>query len=68
MNKKFWIKERHNPQTGIYYVLCGQLTNKEAKKKENSLYGTNYMLPFPDRAAYEARIEELRAAGERVQS
>jgi len=30
MAKKFYIKERHNPQTGVYYVPQGQLTKKDA--------------------------------------
>lgn len=45
MAKKFYIKERHNPQFDKpYYVPKGQLTKKDANKMENSLYGDNYML------------------------
>ncbi len=36
MAKKFYIKERRNPQTGTYYTLRGQLN-----KKTNGTYKTN---------------------------
>jgi hypothetical protein len=42
----FWIKERHNPQLGTYYVSLGQLTKAAAKKYEKESYGRNIMLPF----------------------
>lgn len=64
---KFWIKERHNPQTGIYYVACGQLKVADAKRAERSLYGHNVMHAFPTQAAYDQRLAELRASGKRVQ-
>lgn len=32
--KKFYIKERHNPQTGVYYVACGQMSKQQAKSYE----------------------------------
>jgi hypothetical protein len=65
--KKFWIKERHNPQSGMYYVACGQLPQKRAKKMEQSLYGWNFMQGFSSEEAYKARLEQLRKKGERVQ-
>ena len=47
MAKKFYLKERHNPQfKNPYYVACGQLSKKDAKKKENSLYGDNFMIAY----------------------
>ena len=63
--KYYWIKERHNPQLGIYYACLGNITTKEAKKYENSLYGTNYMHKFETKKEYEAEIERLKANGEK---
>lgn len=65
---KFWIKERENPQLGTYYVPCGQLSAREAKRKENSLYGMNIMHGFDTEAEYNARLAKLRANGENVHS
>lgn len=65
-SKYFWIKERHNPQLGKYYVPCGNLPVKEAKKKEKSLHGNNFMLRFPSEEAYRAELKRLCEAGERV--
>ena len=65
--QSYWIKERHNPQFDEpYYVLCGQLGKREAKKKENPIYGMNFMLEFTTLEAYEQKIEELREEGKRV--
>ncbi len=64
---KFWIKERHNPQLGIYYVRCGALTKKEAKAREKSLYGENLMHSFDTYQDYCAKLAELKKAGERIQ-
>ena len=66
--KKFWIKERHNPQIGVYYVACGQLSKAEAMGKTKTLYGTNLMHSFDTSAAYEARLAELYKSGAHVQS
>lgn len=63
--KKFWIKERHNPQLGVYYVAQGQMSKSEAKKHEGSIYGSNYMISFDTEEQYNARIKELRDAGEK---
>lgn len=65
---KYWIKQRFNPQLGVYYVACGQRTKTEAKAAERSLYGSNVMLPYDTEEAYNARLKELRDAGERVQA
>lgn len=40
---KYYIKERHNPQIGIYYVAMGPMSVKEAQSRENTLYGNNIM-------------------------
>ena len=63
----FWIKERHNPQLGIYWVACGRLSKREAKRAESPLYGVNYMFSYDTEEAYLARLAELREKGERVQ-
>ena len=67
MAKKWYIKERHNPQLGTYYVACGQMSKAEAKRYENSLYGENVMHSFETEDAYKKRLAELRKAGESVQ-
>ena len=59
----YYIKERHNPQLGIYYVPYGQLTKKYAKESVNAIYGENRMLEFNTKEAYENKIDELRKAG-----
>lgn len=66
--KPYWIKERDNPQLGIYFVACGQLSVREARSREGSLYGSNRMLRFDSEAEYNAKLKELRAAGEKVQA
>lgn len=63
----FWIKERHNPQLGVYYVACGQMSKMEAKKHETSLYGSNVMHSFATKEEYDTEILALKAAGDRVQ-
>jgi len=65
--KHFWIKERHNPQLGVYYVAYGQLTKVEARKQEKPLYGDNVMHEFETQAAYDERLEELRKEGHKIQ-
>jgi len=54
--KSFWVKERHNPQNGVSYTACGQLTVAEAKKKENALYGYNVMHRYKTEAEYRAAL------------
>lgn len=63
---KYWIKERHNHQTGTYYVPMGQMPAKEAKKHEKTLYGSNTMFSFDTKEEYEATLARLRALGESV--
>jgi hypothetical protein len=62
----YWIKERHNPQLGVYYVPYGELNTKQAKEFESSLYGSNTMLKFKTEKEYREKIESLKAAGEHV--
>lgn len=65
--KLFYIKERYNPQLGTYYGACGPMSKSAAKRMEKPLYGENFMHGFDTEEAYNARLSELRANGERVQ-
>lgn len=65
MAKNYWIRERHNPQLGVYYVAHGVMSVKDAKKYEDSLYGYDYMLRFKTEDEYNAKIQELKDKGER---
>lgn len=57
----YWIKERHNPQfKKPYYHAYGQLTKKEARAKENTLYGHNVMLEYKTEQEYIDAIKALR--------
>lgn len=69
MKKKlnYWIRERHNPQLGVYYVAHGQLTNREAKAHEKCLYGWDLMLEFNTEDEYLAELQKLKDRGEKVQ-
>lgn len=62
----YWIKERNNPQTGVYYVACGKLSRKAVKRHERPLYGSNRMLPYPSKEGYEAAIKALKEQGKSV--
>lgn len=58
--KYYWIKERHNPQFDKpYFVAYGNITTRRAAQMENANYGTNYMLRFDTKEAYEAKLKEL---------
>lgn len=65
--KPWWIKERHNPQFGVYYVGLGQLSKTAAKRHESSLYGDNYVHEYQTEADYKAKLEKLKKKGGRVQ-
>jgi hypothetical protein len=66
--KYWWIKERHNPQLGIYYVACEQdYTVAEALKAGNPLYGDNVMHKFLSEKEYRNEVQRLIDKGERVQ-
>ena len=65
-NTPYWIKERHNFQIGIYYVACGQLLVKEAKRKEKSLYGSNIMHRFNTEQSYRTELLRLSIDGQKI--
>lgn len=61
---KFWyIKERVNPQLGTYYIALGNISVKEAKQKEKSLYGDNYIHKFNNEKEYNDKLDELNKEG-----
>ncbi len=64
--KRFWIKERYNPQLGTYYVGCGAMSIKAARGMERPLYGDNIMHEYPSEADYLAKLAELRKLGKNV--
>jgi hypothetical protein len=65
---KWWLKERDNPQLGIYYVRKGQMTKKAAKAiEDHCLYGFDYMLSFDTEGEYNAKIAELKSQGKSMQ-
>jgi hypothetical protein len=66
-NLLFWIKERHNPQLGIYYIRCGQLSAMQAKRQEESLYGSNFMHGYETLDEYRLAIKDLKEKGHKVQ-
>lgn len=64
MRKKFYLKERHNPQFDKpYYVKLGQITKAEAMRHENSIYGYNKILIFENENSYNKAIADLIADG-----
>lgn len=64
MDKKFYLKERHNPQLGKpYYVPLGQISKKEALKNKNCIYGYNNILEFDNIDEYQAAIAEKKENG-----
>ena len=65
--KPWWIKERHNPQLGVYYVACGQMSKTAARRMETgTLYGENVMLRFETEHDYLAKIGELHNQGHNI--
>jgi hypothetical protein len=64
--KKWWIKERYNPQLGTYWVPMGQMSETQARRHEAPTYGDNTMHPFGTEAEYNAKIAELRLSNQRI--
>lgn len=63
-SKSYYIGERHNPQFDKpYYVAYGQLSKKEAKEKEKSIYGSMWLTGYSTQQEYESKINELKQNG-----
>ena len=63
-SKKFYLKRRDNTQLiEPYYVKCGQITKKEAKKIEKAIYGENTMIAFDTEEQYNEEIKGLIKLG-----
>lgn len=66
-NKPYYLGERHNPQfKKPYYRMFGQLSKAEVKRKEKSLYGNMYLIPFQTQEEYNTKIAELKNQGYNV--
>jgi hypothetical protein len=66
-NYPWWIMERHNPQLGVYYVACGQMSKTAAKRHEDVLYGFNVMKRYETEEEYKIALEWLRDQGKCIQ-
>jgi hypothetical protein len=65
-NKKFYyIKERDNGQTQVYFTPMGKLSKTQAARHDNPLSGSNVMHGFNSEKEYEDKISELKAQGAR---
>ena len=65
--KLFYIGERSNPQLAkSYFMAYGQLTKKEALKKEDCVYGAMYLTSYNTKEEYVAAKEKLYNDGFRV--
>jgi hypothetical protein len=61
---KYYIGERHNPQfVKPYYRAYGQLSAKDARKKEDCLYGSRCLTGYKTKKEYIAEIERLKNEG-----
>ncbi len=61
---RYYIVERCNPQfKKPYYILLGKVKAEVARKRENTLYGTNCIMSYPNEAEYNAKIAELIRGG-----
>ncbi len=65
-SQRFYVKERHNPQPGVYYVACGQMSKAAAHRAESPLYGYNIMRGFDTKEQYDAHLASLLERGERL--
>ena len=56
----WWIKQRHNPQIGVYCVAMGQMSVRAAKcVEDNTLYGSTVMLRYETEKEYEVAVAKL---------
>jgi hypothetical protein len=64
MAKKFYIGQRDNPQLPKpYFNAYGQLTKKDAAKKEKPLYGSISLTSYDNEQDYNVQIEQLKNEG-----
>jgi len=62
--KLYYIGERGNPQLKKpYYKAYGQLSQRDAKRREKCAYGTMDLTGYNTEAEYNAQIEKLRTDG-----
>jgi hypothetical protein len=61
--RKLYIKERHNPQTGVYFSPMGRMSETCAKRHEKAKYGTNIMHSFETEKEYQSKILQLKTDG-----
>lgn len=65
MAKKYYLGERINPQLPKpYYKAYGQLSKKDAAKKEkDQTYGSMTLIPFETKIGYETAIRLRKEEG-----
>jgi hypothetical protein len=64
---KYYIGERSNPQLEkSYYIAYGQLTKKEAAKKQMSLYGSLYLTSYDNLSSFEEAKSKIIESGFRL--
>lgn len=63
--KSFYIGWRSNPQlpNGGYYKAYGQLSSREAKKKEQCAYGSMSLTPYLTIESYNEALTERMIEG-----
>ena len=63
----YYIGERSNPQLDKpYYKAFGKLTKKEAKAKEQTVYGSMYLTGYKTEDEYTSAIDQLKQTGARL--
>lgn len=72
MTKKqsYYIGWRGNRQLsrGGYYKAFGQLSKRDARKKEDCVYGSMSLMAYASEAEYQAALAEHKAQGYSVYS
>jgi len=63
--KLYYIGWRGNPQlkNGGYYKAFGQLSKVEAKRKEQTVYGSMYLNEYETEEQYNSVLEKHKEAG-----
>jgi len=68
LGKYWYIKERHNPNIGIYYIPMGRLTKAQAEKHISPLFGMNTMLRYKTDEEYRKALAEYGIEGKTVKT